>query len=159
MFKKILVPLDGSTASECALEVAQKLGQLTGDELIVARATILQLELGCPPGFPLPEAALQSELDTCAAYLQEHVDRLRADGVKADFRVLGSGHPDRRIVECAVAEGVQLIVLTSHGRSGLRHFLLGSVAEKICRSAPCPVLLVGPASDWFARWKKGPQPA
>ena len=68
-------------------------------------------------------------------------ERARAAGVPVDAAVLG-GYPAREILAFADEQGVDLIVLGSHGRGGVEHLLLGSVAEKVLRKAPCPVLVV-----------------
>lgn len=145
MFKKILVPLDGSPASECALEVASRMARLTRDDIVLVRATILQLAFGCPPGFPISDESLRAELESCQDYLRTLAEKLQGQGLRASWRVLDSGETAQQIIEFARSEGIELIVLASHGRSGFTHFMLGSVAETVCRSAPCPVLIVGPA--------------
>jgi len=57
---------------------------------------------------------------------------------------VGIGTPYKAIVDAAVAEGVDLIVMSTHGRTGLAHMLIGSVTERVLRRAPCPVLAVPP---------------
>ena len=78
----------------------------------------------------------QAERDLGAAR-----DRARAAGVAVDTAVLG-GYPAREILAVADEHAVDLIVIGSHGRGGVEHLLLGSVAEKVLRKAPCPVLVV-----------------
>lgn len=144
MFKNILVPLDGSPAAEAALEMACYLANLVSGQILLVRCTTLQIDLGYPPGFPLPQSALDTEQADCAAYLQQHAARLQGLGFQVKSKVLPSGDPASKIVASAESHGCDAIVLTSHGRTGVPRFLMGSVAERVCRTAQCPVLLVGP---------------
>jgi universal stress protein A len=62
-------------------------------------------------------------------------------------RLVNMGVPAQRILETATAESVDLIVMAMHGRTGLGHLVLGSVAERVVRLAPCPVLTIRPPGD------------
>jgi universal stress protein A len=62
-------------------------------------------------------------------------------------RLVNMGVPYQRIVETATAESVDLIIMATHGRTGLRHLVLGSVAERVVRLAPCPVLTIRPPGE------------
>ena len=86
------------------------------------------------------EQRQQAEADLAAAR-----DRARAAGVAADASVRG-GHPAREILAVADELHADLVVLGTHGRGGVEHLLLGSVAEKVMRKAPCPVMVVPPGS-------------
>ena len=66
---------------------------------------------------------------------------MRAAGLRCETAML-VGRPDAEIVARATATGAELIVMGTHGRSGLAHALLGSVAERVVQHAPCPVLIV-----------------
>jgi universal stress protein A len=71
----------------------------------------------------------------------------KADSAKVEVMCLiAVGTPYYKIVEVAEAEKVDLVVMATHGRTGLGHLLLGSVAEKVVRTAPCPVLTIRPSS-------------
>jgi nucleotide-binding universal stress UspA family protein len=72
------------------------------------------------------------------------VDRLTAMGVQAERLVAAEGRPDEAIVKAAESGGAGLIVVGSHGRTGLTKILLGSVAERVIGHAVCPVLVVKP---------------
>ncbi|MBT9584633.1 universal stress protein [bacterium] len=154
MFKKILVPLDGSSAAEAAIEMACSLARLVSGQIILVRCTVLQGNFGDPPGFPIPQEAIEAEVHYCETYLKDHAAQIREQGLVAEIQVLGSGDTASEIIAAAKDLSCQLIVLTSHGRSGMKHFLLGSVAEKICRSAPCPVMMVGPSSSLLRETKE-----
>jgi nucleotide-binding universal stress UspA family protein len=93
----------------------------------------------------LAARANPSVLDLLSKQAAEDLERilteLQGDGISAEFSS-HSGSPDRVIEEVATEKGVDLIILGTHGRSGLAHVLLGSVAERVVRTAPCPVVTV-----------------
>ncbi|MBT9584200.1 universal stress protein [bacterium] len=140
MFQKILVPLDGSRAAEAALPLACALAALSHGELELVRCTLLPEDMGYP--IAVPQLVMDGERQHCEAYLMNQVDQLKQTGLTCDFQVLDGGNAARRILEEAEHGHFDLIVLTSHGRTGLAHLMLGSVAEKVSRHAGCPVLIV-----------------
>lgn len=134
--KKILFPTDFSSSSDAGLEWAESLARDTG-------ATLLIVHVEEPPsaygggemyyGIPEPDkSALQQMLDGVRP-----VD----PAVPYEHR-LATGDPAEAIVHLAEQEGCDLIVLGTHGRTGFRRLLMGSVAEAIVRRANCPVLTV-----------------
>jgi nucleotide-binding universal stress UspA family protein len=84
---------------------------------------------------------LEEQRRTAREELKKLDDRLKKRGINVKT-VLGAGVPHEVIVETAKARKAELIVMATHGRSGLSHLLMGSVAEKVVRSAGCPVLTV-----------------
>ncbi len=136
MFKKILVPLDGSQLSQRALEPALALSQQTHAELLLVRV-------------PTPDAlsfaageAKQRELAQDAlSYLETIHKSNEQPPINIRVRVL-DGDVASAIVDTARVEQIDLIVMSTHGYSGLTRWVLGSVTEKVLRSAPCPVLAV-----------------
>jgi nucleotide-binding universal stress UspA family protein len=83
---------------------------------------------------------------------QEELDRLEVPGaeqVRQVVREVQSGPPFVEIVRYAKEHDVDLIVMGTHGRTGIAHALIGSVAEKVVRKAPCPVLTVRPEGHQF----------
>jgi nucleotide-binding universal stress UspA family protein len=137
--QKILVPCDFSTEGKSALEYATKLARETGAKLLIAHVQELPLIYGdgIYPYYAFPEP------DTSEAY--QLLDDVKPDdpAVTYEHRLL-TGDPAARLAEAAEAEHVDLIVMSSHGRSGLRRVLLGSVAESALRRASRPVLIVKP---------------
>jgi nucleotide-binding universal stress UspA family protein len=119
-FQNILVPVDGSPSSIAALEQALALA----DEA-TARIHVLHVNT--------PEATREME-DAMAEAERRLGGRL--------VRRTEAGEPVRKILETAAAEDADLIVMGTHGRVGRLHALVGSVAEGVLRSAPCPVLTV-----------------
>jgi nucleotide-binding universal stress UspA family protein len=137
----MLVPLDFSPFADRALEYAIALAQP-----LQARLTLLHVlhltpwEMGEVSAAPSLEAYLQGrEAD---AQHQMHVaqERVQHAGLPCDSIVV-QGVPYQTIVDLAGNRAVDLIVMGTHGRTGLLHVLLGSVAERVVRLAPCPVLV------------------
>jgi nucleotide-binding universal stress UspA family protein len=137
----ILVPTDGSAGSDAAAAYACDLAVALG-----ARLTLLHVFTA--PTVLLPDAvyaATPEELrpleEACLAKLRGLADELARPELAIDVEAV-EGNPTERIVETAKLRLVDLIIMGTHGRTGLSHLLLGSVAERVIRSAPCPVLTV-----------------
>lgn len=143
MFDKILVPLDGSPLSERALAPALTLAQQPGTKLILARVPAVDGSHEPPMG---------RQLEVSRREIQSYFEKLRASqgGSQGDAQapdiqfttLVPEGHVASAIVDTALAEGVDLILMSTHGYSGVTRWLLGSVTEKVLRLAPCPVLAV-----------------
>ena len=138
-FKTILVATDFSDASELALEYARVLAQRFGAGLrvlhVVETPVPLGSELYIPEAMSVTERAVQEG--------QHHLAVTLA-GVTGDD-VIGQvlvGTAAKKIVEYAADHDIDLIVMGTHGRSALAHLIMGSVAERVVRTAPCPVLTV-----------------
>ena len=139
-FKRILCPVDFSEHSQVALaqaaEDARKFGaQLT--LLHVVEPILYPVAYGVPPVAPVDYESVARESATKA--LEKLATGLT--GLKAQTRV-DSGAASQRISELAKTDGYDLIVLATHGYTGLKHVLLGSTAERVVRFAPCAVLVV-----------------
>ncbi|MBI3929461.1 MAG: universal stress protein [Armatimonadetes bacterium] len=145
MYRKILVPLDGSSLAEKALAPALDLARLASAEIVLVRASD-QAALMVPMSGPYPPGPLPMDLVTrlrheAERYLASVAQTVREAGLVVTWQVQ-EGHPAEVVLETARSEGADLIVMASHGRTGLSRFLLGSVAEKVLRRASCQVLLV-----------------
>jgi nucleotide-binding universal stress UspA family protein len=149
---RLLVPLDGSELAEAALPVARELAQRLRIPMHLVLATnsahVLATLGGRGPFSAAPPADLYTEWRSnlerdATTYLSEVARGLQAEGIAATWEV-GSGAPYAEIAH-AIQPG-DLLVMTSHGRGGVMRWLLGSVAEKVVREAPAPVLLV-PAAE------------
>lgn len=143
MFSKILVPLDGSKLSERALPVALDLAGRYGSELILLRTTRLPDLVEDLTGIPVASLAelRRNEEEGIEAYLGDWQSRISGGGVPC-LTVSRADGAARGIVAQAEAEEVSLIVMSTHGRRGFERWVQGSVAERVARRAPCPVLLV-----------------
>jgi nucleotide-binding universal stress UspA family protein len=141
--KKILVPFDFGEPAEHALDFAQKLAPSFGASVEVLyvvpylpSAALPIPELGA---IPLAAHAVDEMEEDARTRLQE---ALSPEDTRHRFlrKTVKVGDPRAQIVAYAAAEGVDLIVMGTHGRTGAARFLLGSVAERVVREAPCPVL-------------------
>jgi len=144
--KLILVPTDFGPPSERALDLAIEVARLTNAEIEVLHVNTDAIWLVPPPGdmlvMPIDVAKLTAETEL---ELDAVVSRVKAAGIPCTG-VSQTGRTDAEIVDYARKREAGLIVVGSHGRHGLAHALSGSVAEKVVRHAPCPVLVVHAAS-------------
>lgn len=148
---KVLVPTDFSAPSATALAYAMALARRFGAALHVLHTVEEPLAQGWN-GFGLPVLPeLRSEvLAEAQRQLEAAVPRLERDRQATEL-VTCVGDPCREILRFAKERAVDLIVMGTHGRGGMAHLLLGSVAEKVVREAPCPVLTVRhPERDFLA---------
>jgi len=128
MFRKVLVPLDGSEVSARILTFLEPIIELKGASIVA-----LSVESDPPPG-PQGEAS--------GAWSQG-VDALQRQSA-AVSAIRRQGDPAEEILAVACSEGVSLIAMSTHGRTGISRLVRGSVAERVLRSADTPVLLVNP---------------
>ncbi len=141
MFKKILVTLDGSSFAEEALPYARELAGCGDATLVLAR---VDEPYEPPPGVFVPATSIPEVIRLSAGeYLEQLASRLKLAGLKVESAVLDGKVADS-LLKFAKSEGVDLIVMSTHGRTGLSRLLMGSVAEQIVHGAHCPVLLVRP---------------
>jgi nucleotide-binding universal stress UspA family protein len=149
MYKRILVPLDGSKLAECALPYAEELAKGCGStaEVILVSVTerVLAYTAFDDPDSPLgqrfvPEAVGKQE-QPARKYLDRTAKQMRAKGTKVDTQVL-IGHPAGEIVSYAANPGCDIIVMSSHGRSGPSRWAYGSIADRVFRATCVPVLMV-----------------
>jgi universal stress protein A len=144
LIKRILIPIDFSEVSLQALDYAVELGNPFGAELVAVHV-VEPIYYATPADVYGPSANLGMLLEEQQRVAGEQLAELEEKLVKRGATietVMESGVPYQKIVELAEARKVDLIVMATHGRSGLSHLLLGSVAERVVRSAACPVLTV-----------------
>jgi nucleotide-binding universal stress UspA family protein len=151
IFKKILCPLDFSKHSNRALDIACELARDNQATLTIMHAYVI-------PSYPLPEGYVLASSETVAEILsktQQAMNEARAkavaNGVPNVDIVMSEGAPFSEIVRAAREHGSDLIVIATHGRTGLKHALLGSVTEKVVRKAPCAVLTIRDGEQEFVR--------
>jgi nucleotide-binding universal stress UspA family protein len=135
---KVLVPLDGSRFAEMALPKATA---LLGDSPTATLILLRAVQATTLPGIdPIEaQAALVREAE---GYLEDVAARLRDEGVPQVMTSVWYSDAAPAIVEAADVRHVDLIVMSTHGRSGLRRMVRGSVAESVLRGTPTPILLV-----------------
>jgi nucleotide-binding universal stress UspA family protein len=147
--KRILLPTDFSTVSATATKYACELATKFDAELHLLHT--LEVHLSSTPGFGMGLALPQYVHESKAAAekaLGGVLDPHWAVGRKVVQAVV-EGSPKVEIVRYARTRGIDVIVLATHGRTGLAHVLIGSVAENVVRTAPCPVLTVRPEGHQF----------
>lgn len=151
MYRTLLVPLDGSPFSAKALPVAAAIAKRTGAAVHVV--TVLDPSAYVPfvPGevlVPVMDTdALAARRDADTAAIRIVADQLTADGVSATGELL-EGTVVEALSEHAISIGADLIIMTTHGRSGLERLWLGSVATSFLQRAPAPVYLVRPTGEF-----------
>jgi len=140
--KRILVPTDFSDPSHDALTTAMAFATEFGGTLDLVHVALAGAYV-LPP--PIDIATIPFDvtktLEQATAGLAIEEARVRAAGLSCESATL-FGRPDTEIVDRAVGTRADLIIMGTHGRSGLVHALMGSVAERVVRHAPCPILIV-----------------
>ena len=135
--ERILVPLDGSLLAEGAIQTAAGLARESGAALVLLRAA----EAHTLPGAD-PTDAQVAVVREAEEYLTAVAARLGEEGVKGVETSVWYGPPATAIIEAARLQKGDLIVMTTHGRSGLGRLILGSVAESVLRGTTTPILLL-----------------
>lgn len=163
---KVLIPLDGSFLSRQVLQHVRRMTSPEQTELLLLRVTEPPVgQIGAPPRpmsmawtEPLYESRMDAELAHHPTFATQVWENIRADAEQSmaeDVRMLREegynvsvivlfGDPARSIIETAEQEKVDLIAMATHGRTGVRRLVLGSVAETVMRGVGMPVLLVRP---------------
>jgi nucleotide-binding universal stress UspA family protein len=126
-FTKVLVPLDGSERGTLVLGMAGRLARAN-------EASLLLLHV-LPPKLDNPQAR-----EEAGELLRVAQERVESEGCRAAIAVV-SGEPAECIIGNAEDEGADLIAMTTHGHTGLERWMLGSVAEKVLRGSPVPLLV------------------
>jgi nucleotide-binding universal stress UspA family protein len=144
-FSRILLPTDGSELSRSAVDEAAALAKHLGQEVVLVRSIFPEAELAPTAGFEavyapeIYEELSRSLEEDARKSLDATAQMVRDEG--AEVKILLMHGPAAQTIE-SVARPDDLIVMSSHGRSGFKRWLIGSVAEKLVRTAPCPVMLV-----------------
>jgi nucleotide-binding universal stress UspA family protein len=148
MFNKILVPLDGSKLAECILPYVEDLvkAQKAKEVILFRVCESPEVTADYPAGMPSSweqhvKDIINGTREQCTLYLGDVEKKLKDLGVKIKVESC-LGNAANEIVKCAEENQVDLIVMASHGRSGISRWTLGSVAEKVFRCTCVPVLLV-----------------
>jgi len=172
MYRKVLVTLDGSDLSEAVLSDVERLIAGTETQVTLLRAveqpevpservagSVLEaagdpsVRFGMPPSVMGPptvrneekrEQAFERVEHELKAYLEEKAQGLRAKGAKVETAVLFGDDPAETILDYARKHDVDLIMMATHGRTGLARLVLGSVAGRVLKSGLKPVLVVRP---------------
>ena len=143
MYSRILVPLDGSRRAEHALPHAARLGAEYGSELILLRVIPLVPSVRPADLSPVDFPALEErEREAAMAYLTPLCDQLAARGLNVRPALERRGDAGHAIIEFVVREQCSLVIMCSHGRTGLARWMYGGVAEKVLHNVSCQLMLV-----------------
>lgn len=145
LFRKILVPTDFSENAHHALERAIALAKATDAELHLCHAVQFVAPIVTPYEVPIPDDFAIQAREAARRHLDDAMKGVTAAGLTGEAHLLAEA-ADPGISELARSLGVDLIVMGTRGITGLKHVLLGSVAERTVRHAPCSVLTVKRAS-------------
>lgn len=142
MFERILVPLDGSPGAERAIPVAARIARAFGGSVIMLSVVAPPVSYGKFSALAAyPKATADEELAEATAYLRTIAQSDQLGGITTEVQTyIGAVAP--AILSAAQALHATLIVLCSHGSTGFQRWMLGSVAEKVIRHAPIPVLVL-----------------
>jgi nucleotide-binding universal stress UspA family protein len=143
MFKQILVPLDGSTRAEQALLVAARIARAANGSIVLMRVANFPMDYG--GGYTqtplLTEQVIETELDNVDDYLKKIAtsDALAGISIKTEAMF---GQPLQDILAVVESRRVDLVVICSHGRTGLKRWALGSIAQALAHQSPVPLLVL-----------------
>ena len=143
MFKRILVPLDGSRRAEQALPIAIRLARAAGGTIVLLRA--MSLPEALVSYMTLEPIPLETDLEAAREEARRYLDGITAGsnlvGIPTETEVI-MGQAAVSILSAVNAHHIDLIVLCSHGYTGMKRWIMGSVAEKVVHHSPVPVLVL-----------------
>lgn len=142
---RILVPLDGSKIGAMALPWAEKLALETGAKIILLQVVPFSEHVygGLGQAAKLQNQLLAALQESTENYLKDIKSTLLKKGIQCDYAV-SKGKPEQEIMKYAENNSVDLIAMSTHGHSGIGHFILGSIADKISEKIQIPLLIVKP---------------
>ena len=136
--KKVLVPIDFSDYSKSALKYAVNFAKLFNAEIVLIYVVEPVIY---PPDFSMGQIAMPSLNTEWDERAKDELDKLAKSEISTSVKtILKTGKPFVEIIETAKEENIDLIIIATHGHTGVEHILFGSTAEKVVRKAPCPVL-------------------
>ncbi len=141
MYKKILVALDGSELAKRALDEAEKLANCFGSEIVLFEVVPFMPIYGSPE-LVTPLIVDEKQKEAAEKYLVYLSDELKKKGLKTTGVVRTGQQVAVEIIDFAKESGADLIVMCTHGRSGISRWVLGSVALKVLTRAETPILLI-----------------
>src|SRR4030042_1057764 len=143
MYKKMLVPLDGSELAKKALDHAKELAKTYGAEIILFQVVHFMPMYGSPE-LVTPLIVDERQKEAAERYLTNLAEEMKTRGHKVTAIVRTGQQVAVEIIDFAKESGVDLIVMCTHGRSGITRWVLGSVAHKVLTRAETPILLLRP---------------
>ena len=157
--QRILVPLDGSPLAEEVLPYAEELASRLSVAIYLVSVVPLARQLaatgftgaGVIDGVPAIDIkaiddAVAIQMKDARAYLEGQAQRLQSEGLTVEWEVRQGAAADE-IIECARSNDIDLIAISSHGRSGMKRLVFGSVSDRVIREAGIPVLVIKQPKD------------
>lgn len=141
MFKRILVPLDGSARAESALPVAARIARASGGSIMLVQVVTIPVMYETTVAVTYSADVIEQEISETELYLKTLTQREVLQGIKTDVSAL-YGAAAQTILSVATAYNIDLIVMTSQGKTGMKRWVLGSVAQKVARHSTMPVLVL-----------------
>ena len=139
--ERILVPIDFSDYASAVVEWATHLAKEHDSAIVLLHVYHLPVEFQQVEGAYLPADFWSTVKDEARRALDEYGYKIREQGIEVEM-VVREGYPATIIEEEVERQNADMIVIGSRGRTGLKHLLLGSIAERVVQKAPCPVLTV-----------------
>lgn len=143
MYKKILVPLDGSPLAEAVLPHAQALAKSEGAEIIILRVPLTPNEGVFVHNPALAETIIKEIEEEAKNYTEMEVAKLQKEGIQVKGITRDGLVPDT-ILDVAEETHADVIAMSTHGRTGVQRWLLGSVADRVVHYSHIPVMLIHP---------------
>jgi nucleotide-binding universal stress UspA family protein len=145
LYRKILVPLDGSEFSECALEDVKGIAKGCSVPLVELLSVVQPPRESMTYGYPesFREEDLEKVVSQAKEYLARIEKRMQQQGIETRS-VVSKGNAAENIIDYAAKNSIDLIIMSTHGRSGPARWALGSVADRVIRYSNVPVLVVSP---------------
>lgn len=137
----IMVAVDGSDFSESAVDQAISLGGICNSKIFVI--SVIDL---FPDQMEVAPALVEKMSEEAGQYVENAKQKVEKANIACETIIRMGGKPHDFIVEEAKAKGIDLIVMGTHGRTGIKRVLLGSVAQNVIGQSPCPVLVVPPVA-------------
>jgi len=141
MYKKILVPLDGSELAKMALDQAEKLAKTFDAEIILFQVVPFMPIYGSPE-LVTPLIVDEKQKEAAERYLADLSEELKKRGLRVAATVRTGQQVAVEIIDFAKEAGTDLIIMCTHGRSGISRWVMGSVALKVLTRAETPILLI-----------------
>jgi nucleotide-binding universal stress UspA family protein len=144
MYKKILVPLDGSPLAEAVLPHAESLAKSEGAEIVLLRVTVTPSRYLFAHNPAEGNNVIKMIKKEAADYMKAEVSKLQNEGVKVTGITRDGAAPDE-ILEVAEETHADVIAMSTHGYSGVQRWLMGSVADRVVHYSHIPVMLIHPS--------------
>jgi nucleotide-binding universal stress UspA family protein len=143
MYKRILAPLDGSKLSECILSHVQAIAKGCSVPEVILLRVVEPMPQVSESSYEKVQAFKERNFEASRKYMNPIAEQLKKEGVSATVDVI-EGTPVEKILDYIKTHNIDLVIMATHGRSGVARLMMGSVADKVLRQSGVPVLVVAP---------------